>query len=154
MSDPTPSLPRRVLQKAVEPPPPASPLQHVARIVLGAFLLFAGISHLTFARQDFQAQVPDWVPADKDFVVIASGIVEITLGGALITLGRFRIPVGWIVAAFFIAIFPGNISQFITRTDAFGLTSDAARGIRLIFQPLLVLWALWSCGALRRRRSR
>lgn len=153
MSDPV-SLPRRVLRTAAESPPPASPVQHAARIVLGLFLLFAGISHLTFARQDFQAQVPDWVPADKDFVVIASGIVEITLGGALVTLGRLRIPVGWIVAAFFIAIFPGNISQFVTRTDAFGLTTDAARGIRLIFQPLLVLWALWSCGALKRRESR
>ena len=153
MSDPE-SVPRRVLRRAADPPPPASPIQHIARIVLGVFLLFAGISHLTFARQDFQAQVPDWVPADKDFVVIASGIVEITLGGALITLGRLRIPVGGIVAAFFIVIFPGNISQFITRTDAFGLTSDAARGIRLIFQPLLVVWALWSCGALSRRGVR
>lgn len=153
MSDPAP-LTRRALRAATAPPPRATPLQHVARIVLGVFLLFAGISHLTFARGQFQAQVPDWVPADKDFVVIASGIVEITLGGALVTLGRFRIPVGWIVAAFFIAIFPGNISQFVTRTDAFGLTSDAARGIRLIFQPLLVLWALWSCGALTRRRGR
>ena len=98
--------------------------------------------------------MPEWVPADKDFVVIASGIVEITLGGALIVLGRRRIAVGWIVAAFFVAVFPGNISQYVTRTDAFGLDSDAARGIRLVFQPLLVLWALWSTGALRALRNR
>lgn len=137
-------------------PPPATPLQHAARILLGAGLLFAGIAHLTFARRTFQAQVPDWVPADKDFVVIASGIVEITLGGAAIVLGRLRVPVGWIIAAFFVAVFPGNISQFVTRSDAFGLDSDAARGIRLVFQPLLVLWALWSCGAfqaIRRQRQ-
>ena len=153
MSDPE-SVPRRVLRRATEPPPPASPIQHIARIVLGAFLLFAGISHLTFAREDFQAQVPDWVPADKDFVVIASGIVEITLGGALITLGRLRIPVGWIVAAFFIVIFPGNISQFITRTDAFGLTADlpaTARGVGAV-----VVWCAESTrgaarGVVRRR---
>ncbi|SDQ08224.1 DoxX family protein [Leucobacter chromiiresistens] len=136
-------------------PPRATPLQHVARVLLGAALLFAGIAHLTFARREFQAQVPDWVPADKDFVVIASGVVEITLGGAAIVLGRLRVPVGWVIAAFFVAVFPGNISQFVTRTDAFGLESDAARGIRLVFQPLLVLWALWSCGALQAvRRSR
>lgn len=136
-------------------PPRATPLQHLARVLLGAALLFAGIAHLTFARREFQAQVPDWVPADKDFVVIASGVVEITLGGAAIVLGRLRVPVGWVIAAFFVAVFPGNISQFVTRTDAFGLESDAARGIRLVFQPLLVLWALWSCGALQAvRRSR
>lgn len=125
--------------------------QHGARILLGLFLMTAGIAHLTVARRDFQAQVPDWVPADKDFVVLASGVVEITLGGALLVLGRFRVPVGWLVAAFFVAIFPGNISQFVTRTDAFGLNSDAARGVRLAFQPLLVLWALWSTGAFRAR---
>jgi uncharacterized membrane protein len=123
--------------------------------VLGAFLLFAGIAHLTLARQTFQAQVPDWVPVDKDFVVVASGIVEVTLGGALLALGRFRIPIGWVTAAFFVAIFPGNISQFVTGTDAFGLESDTARGLRLLFQPVLVLWALWACGALvRDRRAR
>ncbi|MEB4615823.1 DoxX family protein [Leucobacter sp. M11] len=133
-------------------PPRAAAAQHAARILLGAFLLFAGIAHLTFARRDFQAQVPDWVPADKDFVVLASGVVEISLGGALLVLGRLRVPVGWVVAAFFVAVFPGNVSQFLTRTDAFGLSSDAARGIRLLFQPVLVLWALWSCGALGQAR--
>lgn len=127
--------------------------QHGARILLGAFLLFAGIGHLSFGREEFQAQVPAWVPLDRDAVVVASGIVEITLGGALIALGRFRVPVGWVVAAFFVAVFPGNVAQFATRTDAFGLNSDAARGARLLVQPLLVLWALWSCGAVRPRLS-
>lgn len=133
-------------------PPRSSALQHTARVLLGAGLLFAGIAHLTFARREFQSQVPDWVPTDKDFVVIASGIVEITLGGAAIVLGQLRVPIGWIIAAFFVAVFPGNISQYVTRSDAFGLESDAARGIRLVFQPLLVLWALWSCGALQTLR--
>lgn len=133
-------------------PPRSSALQHTARVLLGAGILFAGIAHLTFARREFQSQVPDWVPTDKDFVVIASGIVEITLGGAAIVLGQLRVPIGWIIAAFFVAVFPGNISQYVTRSDAFGLESDAARGIRLVFQPLLVLWALWSCGALQTLR--
>ncbi|MEL4319541.1 hypothetical protein WJX64_11035 [Leifsonia sp. YIM 134122] len=150
------TLVSRFVTSLTTKPHPSTTPQLIGRIALGAALLFAGISHLTFARGDFQAQVPDWVPADKDFVVIASGIVEITLGGALIVLGRRRIAVGWIVAAFFVAVFPGNISQYVTRTDAFGLDTDAARGIRLVFQPLLVLWALWSTGALRalRRRAR
>jgi len=126
----------------------------LARIGLGAFLLAAGISHLTTNREAFQAQVPEWLPLDADFVVLASGVVEIALGLALVTLPRRRVLVGWITAAFFVAIFPGNISQFVTATDSFGLNTDLARGIRLLFQPLLVLWALWSTGAWRDGRPR
>ena len=121
----------------------------IARWLLGAALIFAGTMHLTVARAEFQAQVPEWLPLDADFVVVASGIVEIALGLGLIVLRKYRVIVGWLTAAFFVAIFPGNISQFITGTDAFGLDTDLARGIRLLFQPLLVLWALWCTGAFR-----
>ena len=117
-------------------------------MLLGAALLFAGTSHLTFARATFQAQVPTWLPLDADFVVIASGIVEITLGLWLVSGFRAHFA-GLVTAAFFIAIFPGNISQWLTHTHAFGLNTDAARFTRLFFQPLLVLWALWSTGAWR-----
>lgn len=119
----------------------------LARLLLGAALIFAGVSHLTFARATFQAQVPAWLPLDADFVVLASGVVEISLGLALTSLGKSQAIVGTITALFFIAIFPGNVSQYLTHTDAFGLNTDEARLIRLLFQPLLVLWALWSTGA-------
>lgn len=128
--------------------------QVVARLLLGALLVFAGTGHLTFARQEFQAQVPPWIPLDADLVVLASGVVEIVLGLALIALHRHRVALGWTAAAFFVAVFPGNVSQYLTRTDAFGLDSDAARAVRLLFQPLLVAWALWSTGAWRAWRSR
>ena len=126
----------------------------IARLVLGAFLTFAGIGHLTFGREEFLAQVPGWVPADGDTVVLASGLVEIGLGGALLVLSRRRVPIGWATAAFFVAVFPGNISQYVTHTDAFGLDSDRARAVRLLFQPVLVVWALWSTGAWRDRPRR
>jgi uncharacterized membrane protein len=122
----------------------------VSQVALGAFLLSAGASHLTVSRLEFQAQVPTWLPLDPDFVVISSGIVEILLGLSLITLWRYRKRVGLLVALFFVAIFPGNINQFVNGIDAFGLNSDSARAVRLLFQPVLVLWALWSTGALRR----
>ena len=124
------------------------------RLLLGAFLLLAGISHLTVSRVAFRAQVPRWVPIDADFVVISSGIVEITLGLALLLLVRRRVIVGVIVAVFFLLVFPGNISQLVTHTDSFGLNTDLARGIRLLFQPLLVVWALWSTGAWTAIRNR
>jgi uncharacterized membrane protein len=134
---------------------PASIPRTVGRIGLGAILIVAGLTHLTVARDDFQAQVPEWLPLDKDFVVLASGVVEVALGGALVALPKKRVLVGLVAAAFFIAIFPGNISQLVTKTSAFGLDTDAKRGFRLIFQPLLVIWALWSTGAWRAlRRSR
>jgi uncharacterized membrane protein len=119
----------------------------IARILLGAFLSYAGVSHLSVARAAFHAQVPPWLPVNADFVITASGLVEILLGASLVILRRWRVPVGWVVAIFFVLVFPGNISQFITHTDAFGLNSDLARGIRLLFQPLLVAWALWCTGA-------
>jgi len=125
----------------------------IGAVALGGALVFAGISHLTFGRQEFQAQVPPWFPADKDFVVLASGVVEVGLGAALIALRRRRVPVGLVAAAFFVAVFPGNISQYATGTDGFGLDSDQSRLIRLFFQPVLVAWALWSTGAWRDLRA-
>jgi uncharacterized membrane protein len=126
------------------------------RVVLGAALLFAGVGHLTWARDEFQAQVPSWFPVDADLVVVASGVVEVLLGASLVALPRYRVVLGWVTAAFFVVIFPGNIAQFVEGKDGFGLDSDAARATRLLFQPVLVVWALWSTGAwaeLRRRRG-
>jgi len=122
-------------------------IRKATQILLGATLIYTGTLHLTTSRMEFQAQVPPWVPFSPDFVVLASGVVEIALGLALISLQRRR-EAGIATALFFIAIFPGNISQFVNHIDAFGLDSDRARAIRLIFQPLLVLWALWSTTAL------
>jgi len=124
--------------------------RNAGQILLGAALIYAGITHLTTSRIEFQAQVPTWVPLSADFVVLASGVVEICLGVALTSL-QYRRYVGWITAAFFIAIFPGNISQYVNGIDAFGLDTDQARLIRLFFQPLLVLWALWATGIFPRR---
>lgn len=117
------------------------------QVLLGAALIYAGITHLTTSRTEFQAQVPTWVPFSADFVVLASGVVEIALGIALASL-QYRRQVGWTTAAFFVAIFPGNISQYVNGIDAFGLDTDQARLTRLFFQPLLVLWALWGTGVL------
>jgi uncharacterized membrane protein len=126
-------------------------IKTIFQLLLGAFLLSAGTSHLGSNRIEFLAQVPTWLPLDPDFVVVASGLVEITLGVLLITtaliLKRYRGLVGLIAATFFVLIFPGNINQYLNHLDAFGLDTDTKRFIRLLFQPLLVLWALWSSGA-------
>ena len=128
-------------------------IKTLTQLGLGAFLLSAGISHLESNRTEFLAQVPTWLPLDPDFVVVASGLVEITLGVLLITtaliLKKYRGVIGLVTALFFILIFPGNINQYVNQIDAFGLDSDTKRLIRLFFQPPLVAWALWCCNAFR-----
>jgi uncharacterized membrane protein len=123
-------------------------LRLIARLALGGALVFAGIGHLTFSRVEFQAQVPVWLPFDPDFVVVASGVVEILLGIGVASAGALVPWAGLAAAVFFVAIFPGNINQYVEGIDAFGLDTDQARFTRLFFQPVLVVWALWSTGVI------
>lgn len=133
-------------------PPPTTPARTAARLALAGGLVFAGLSHLFWGRETFRAQVPKSIPLDEDGVVMASGGVEIMLGAGLALLNRDRVLVGRLIAAFFIAIFPGNIAQFVHKRDGFGLDTDVRRFVRLLFQPLLVLWVLWSTGVPRGSR--
>ena len=123
-----------------------------ARLLLGGAMVVAGVLHLTTQRAEFQAQVPNWFPIDEDLTVLGSGVAEIALGASFVAFPRHRRLVGGLLAAFFVAIFPGNVAQYVEGTDAFGLDTDRARLVRLFFQPLLVLWALYGGDLLRRRR--
>lgn len=122
--------------------------QKILKFLLGGALLTAGITHLTVARTEFLAQVPDWVPLDPDLTVLISGVVEISLGLILIFKMKKAYQIGIVTALFFIAVFPGNISQYLNGIDAFGLDTDHSRLIRLFFQPVLCLWALYSTGGI------
>ena len=125
-------------------------IKKIARIALGANLIFAGISHLTFARKAFRAQVPDWVPLKVDDTVVYSGFAEIALGSSLVlTDEEHQEAVGKVAASFFTAVFPGNISQYVHDRSAFGLDTDTKRLVRLFFQPVLVYWALKSTNNLK-----
>jgi uncharacterized membrane protein len=125
-----------------------SKTQNFVRIFLGIFMITAAIGHFTFQRDDFQAQVPNWVPLDKDLVVILSGIVEIALGLGIIFLTKYKVQVGIALALFYVLVFPGNIAQYLNGTSAFGLDTDQTRLIRLFFQPVLIFLTLWSSGAI------
>lgn len=133
-----------------------SVVRTLARIVLGSFVAVAGVLHLTSLRTEFRAQVPSWFPLDADVTVLASGVVEIVLGLAFVLLARHRAVVGLVLALFFVAVFPGNVAQYVEGNDAFGLDTDRERLVRLFFQPVLVIWALWAGATLvwwRARRS-
>jgi uncharacterized membrane protein len=142
-STPQPSTTRRTLAA-------------IGQVALGAGLLTAGTGHLTVQRTEFQAQVPAWFPADPDLVVVASGVVELALGAALLATWKqpARAVVGATAAAFFVAVFPGNIAQYVDGVDAFGLDTDAKRLLRLPFQPVLVALAIGSTGVIRTFRDR
>ncbi len=132
--------------------PDDSTAKQVGRLLMGTAMVFAGISHLTFARRAFRKQVPRFAtelsPLTVDQIVVWSGVVEITMGAALILLPRQRRVIGWILAGFYVAIFPGNIAQWKHNRSAFGLDTDEKRFLRLFAQPLLIGGALWSTGAL------
>ncbi|MHC9046317.1 DoxX family protein [Microbacterium saperdae] len=122
----------------------------IGRVFLGSSLVFAGVSHLTFAREEFQAQVPESLPLDPDVTVVASGGVEIALGSALLLARRRRRLTGVVAALFFLAVFPGNLAQWMHHRDGFGLDTDMKRFVRLFFQPVLIGLALWSTRSARR----
>jgi uncharacterized membrane protein len=124
-------------------------IKRIPQMALGLALIFAGFGHLGPNRLEFQAQVPNLFKDYADQVVLISGVVEILLGASLLLLWKYRVITGFLTAAFFVAIFWGNISQYVNQIDAFGLNSDRDRFIRLLFQPVLVLWALLSTGALQ-----
>lgn len=128
----------------------AAAARTAARLLLGATMVGAGVLHLTIQRQAFQAQVPDWFPVDEDLTVLGSGVVEIALGAAFLAFPTKRRLIGGLLAVFFVLVFPGNIAQYLEGTDAFGLDTDRQRLVRLLFQPVLVLWALFGGGWLGR----
>lgn len=128
-------------------------MKTVIRIALGLFMILAGIGHLTYARETFQAQVPDWIPLSKDFTVLASGVVEILLGLAMVFLVKKKKYAGLALAIFFVLVFPGNISQYLEHRDGFGLDTDTKRLVRLLFQPVLIFLAIYSTDALKKSQT-
>src|SRR5258706_10276230 len=134
--------------RTLEAAPKTSKVQMFGRILLGLMLVCTGVLHLTFARQEFQAQVPPWIPLNPGLVVFLSGFVEITLGLSLLALYRYKAYVGLMVALFFVAVFPGNIAQYTEHRAAFCLESDTARLVPLFFLPPLFLWGVLFSGGL------
>lgn len=121
----------------------------MARALLAAFMVAAGVGHFV-AHDAFLQQTPTWLPA-RSVIVWVSGVVEMAFGVALVAAPRYRRQVGWGLAAFLVAVFPGNVHQAVAGSDAFGLDTSTGRWVRLLFQPPLIALALWSTGAWPRR---
>lgn len=122
--------------------------QRITCVLLGVFMAVAGIAHLTFARTEFAALVPTWLPLDPAAVVVSSGLVELAFAAALLCWRSQRRAVCICLAGFFLVVWLGNIDQYVNATAAFGLQSDAARATRMALQPLLIAGALWGGGVI------
>ncbi|MCR2812272.1 hypothetical protein NQ166_14065 [Microbacterium sp. zg.Y1090] len=130
-------------------------LRPLARWALAALLAAAGLAHLFWLRRGFRIAVPPWATrllhTDKDMIVVSSGAAELVLSAGVVALPHERRRVGMAVAAFFVAVFPGNVHQWRTGTPAPGLRTDRVRLLRLFLQPLLVAWSLWATAPERSR---
>lgn len=102
----------------------------------------AGVGHFV-ATEAFLAQTPSFLPL-RTWIIWVSGAIEIGFAIALVAVPARRRLVGRLLAAFYVAIFPGNVYQAVAGTSGFGLDTPAARWTRLLVQPVLVLAALWA----------
>jgi uncharacterized membrane protein len=128
--------------------------QDLARWGVAGILGFAGVAHLTFAREGFRPIVPGWWPVDADDTVVVSGAVEIALGLGLVALPAERRRMAALATAFLVAVFPANIWQYVDRVDTMGLDTDRKRLVRLVVEPLLWAASLHAGGLLPRREAR
>lgn len=129
----------------------------IARCILAVALGAVGVMHFVQTR-GFRVVVPDWATRvsgmDKETIVVASGAAEIALAAGLVALPSERRRIGWATAAFFAAVFPGNVHQWLTRRSTPGLHTDALRFGRLFLQPALMAWAIWATGGGQRSQPR
>ena len=114
-------------------------IRALARWILALALGAIGIVHFVSTR-GFRVVVPDWATKatrlDKDAIVIASGAAEVALAVGLLALPKERRRMGFATAAFFVAVFPGNVHQWRTRRSTPGLDTEARRFGRLFLQPV------------------
>ncbi|MGB6329063.1 MAG: MauE/DoxX family redox-associated membrane protein [Halarcobacter sp.] len=109
----------------------------VFKYLLGILLVFGGVAHFTKTEFYLKA-MPSYLPF-HEFIVYASGVLEVVLGVLLVISKTTRkAAIGIIIL--FIAIFPANINMYLNHTD-FPEMSETALLIRLPIQLILIAWA-------------
>lgn len=122
---------------------PVSLSRIVLRWVLGLAYLAVGIIHLRSPR-GFVAITPSWVP-DVPLVIALTGMAEIAGAVALLLVPQLRKAAAIGLALYAICVFPANINQAIHDIPVSGQHLGWwYHGPRLLFQPVLVWWALWA----------
>lgn len=121
--------------------------RRIARLLLAAFYALAGVAHLIFT--DAMVRItPTWVPM-AHAVVLATGVCEL-LGAYGLLTRRWRVAAGWAFAIYALCVYPANVNHaMIDLRSGTGL-SAWYHVPRLLLQPLIIWWALWASGAVRR----
>ena len=116
-------------------------LRLVLRWVMAAFYLLAGLLHLR-SPEAFLPIVPDWAPSPRELVLF-TGVCELA-GATALLMPRFRRFAGVTLALYAVCVFPANIKHAVYHIDVAALPSGLGYHVpRLMFQPVLVWWALF-----------
>ena len=115
------------------------------RTALAAGMAVAGVMHFA-TPLPFVQHLPAIIPM-REAVIYASGVVEIALGLALLGPSRWRPYVGILLAAFLVAVFPGNLYVAVAGVAVDGQPGGIYPWLRLPFQALFIWLALWSTHA-------
>ena len=108
------------------------------RLALSAMLVVTGVTHFT-ATEALVAMVPPVLPA-PGALVYATGVAELVF--AVLLLVRPTPALGWILAAFFLALLPANI---YSAWEEVGLGGHGAAYLwfRVPLQLLFLVWAVY-----------
>ena len=113
--------------------------EHRAAPVLGAFLLFAGITH--FTNPDFFNEiVPPWLPPNEAFWTYLSGVAEIVV--AVLLFRRSTRRIGALAAVWLlVAVYPANLYMVWDWRDR-SVSEQIVSYVRLPFQFVFIWIAL------------
>jgi uncharacterized membrane protein len=115
--------------------------QASARDALSLMLVFTGISHFTFMKEDFVRMMPPSIPWPRTMVYF-TGICEIT-GAVGLLLPEFRRAAAYGLIAFFLAVLPANIHAARAGVSLRGKPATSL-WLRIPMQVLLIAVAFWS----------
>lgn len=121
------------------------------RLALALGMTVAGVAHLVDPTP-FVQHLPEWVP-QREPLVLLTGLIEIGLGLALLAPQPYRRLVGLLVAAYLVAVFPGNIYVAVAGVEVDGQPGGVYPWLRLLFQPLFIWLAVWCTRPLARRNE-
>lgn len=105
------------------------------------FLVFFGLSHF-YKQDELILMLPDFIPF-PEFIIFITGIIEITLAVGLLFPTTRRLS-GILIAVYFIAVLPANIYKAVNTVEISGtLSNDTVAWLRIFFQPIFIVWALY-----------
>jgi len=118
----------------------------VMRWILAAFYSAAGIAHLVVPEK-LLAITPSWVPFAAQ-VIFVTGLCELAGSVALVTK-PLRWWAGVAMAAYALCVWPANLKHAVDGIELPYVTNSwFYHGPRLVFQPVIIWWALYCSGVI------